>query len=112
MKAKLSVTLDESLVALVDAAPGATRSAKLESVLRRYREVRRELDLRKALAEATPGDPGDPGGPGDNDRLESDSWRRVMQEAMWNPSGEATSGPSRSRRSRSRGRRSSSRSIR
>ena len=109
MKAKLSVTLDESLVALVDAAPGATRSAKLESVLRRYRDVRRELDLRKALAEATPGDPGDPG---DNDRLESDAWRRVMQEAMWNPSGEATSGPSRSRRSRSRGRRSSSRSIR
>ena len=33
MKAKLSLTLDEALVAFVDAEPAATRSEKIESVL-------------------------------------------------------------------------------
>jgi len=96
MKSKLSVTLDEGLVAFVDAEPGATRSEKIESVLRRYRDVRRDLQLRAALAAAndTP-----------NDRRETESWQRVMQEAMWRESVAATSGPSPSRPSRSRGRR-------
>ena len=39
------------------------------------------------------------------DRIETDAWRRIMQEAMWRESGAATSGRSRSRRSRNRGRR-------
>ena len=96
VKAKLSVTLDESLVAFVDAEPGETRSEKIESVLRRYRAVQRELKLREQLAafSAT-----------ESDDSETDAWRRVMQEAMWRESGAAKSGRSLSRRSRSRGRR-------
>jgi hypothetical protein len=94
MKAKLSLTLDEGLVAFVDAEPGATRSEKIESVLRRYRDVQRDLRLRKALAAFKETD---------DDRVETETWGRVMQEAMWRESGAATSGRSRSRRSRSRG---------
>lgn len=96
MKAKVSLTLDEGLVAFVDAAPGANRSEKIESVLRRYRDVQRDLRLREALAAF---------GETEGDGAETEAWRRVMQEAMWKESGAATSGPSRSRRSRSRGRR-------
>jgi hypothetical protein len=96
VKAKLSLTLDEELLAFVDAEPGTTRSAKIESVLRRYRDVRRDLQLREALTAF-----GETAG----DRLETESWQRIMQEAMWRESGAATSGRSRSRRSRSRGRR-------
>ena len=96
MKAKLSLTIDEGLVAFVDAEPGATRSEKIESVLRRYRDVRHDLRLREELAAF---------GETDDDRVETEAWRRIMQEAMWTQSGAATSGRSRSRRSRSRGRR-------
>jgi hypothetical protein len=96
MKAKLSLTLEESLVAFVDAEPGATRSEKVETVLRRYREVQRDLKLRDELAAFN--DTSD-------DRSETAAWQRVMQEAMWRESGAATSGLSRSRRRRSRGRR-------
>ena len=94
MKAKLSLTLDEGLVAFVDAEPGATRSEKIESVLRRYRDVRRDLRLREALTAF---------GEIADDRAETETWGRIMQEAMWTESGAATSGRSRSRRSRSRG---------
>lgn len=102
MKAKLSLTLDEALVAFVDTEPGATRSEKIESVLRRYRDVRRDLRLREELTAF---------GETADDRVEADAWRRIMQEAqeaqeaMWRESGAATSGRSRSRRSRSRGQR-------
>lgn len=99
MKAKVSLTLDEALVAFVDAEPGATRSEKIESVLRRYRDVRRDLRLREELTAF---------GETADDRVEADAWRRIMQEAqeaMWRESGAATSGRSRSPRSRSRGRR-------
>ena len=94
MKAKLSLTIDEGLVAFVDAEPGATRSEKIESVLRRYRDVRRDLRLREELTafdEIA------------DDRIETETWGRMMQEAMWRESGAGTSGRSRSRRSRSRG---------
>jgi hypothetical protein len=96
MKAKLSLTLDEALVAFVDAEPGATRSEKIESVLRRYREVQRDLTLRQALADSAPMT---------EDRAETEAWQRVMTEAAWRESAAAISGPSRSRRSRSHGRR-------
>jgi hypothetical protein len=94
MKAKLSLTLDEALVAFVDAEPGATRSEKIESVLRRYRDVQRDLRLREELTAV---------GQTDDDRVETETWGRIMQEAMWRESGAATSGRSRSRRSRSQG---------
>jgi hypothetical protein len=96
LKAKLSLTLDDALVAFIDAEPGANRSEKVEAMLRRYQEVQRDLTLRRELAafNETP-----------DDRSEAEAWQRVMQEAMWRESAAATSGPSRSRRSRSRGRR-------
>ena len=96
MKAKISLTLDEALLAFVDTQPGATRSQKIEDALRRYRDAWQDLRLREELAEHDSEE---------GDAAESAAWRRVMQEAMWKKSDEATSGPSPSRRSRSRARR-------
>ncbi len=96
MKAKLSVTLDDELVAFIDREPGATRSQKIESALRRYRTVQLELKLRHELAAFD-----EP----ESDRFETEAWQSAMQEAMWRESGAAISGPSHSRRSRSRDRR-------
>ncbi len=94
MKSKLSLTLDEGLVAFVDREPGATRSEKIESVLRRFRDVQRDLLLREELRAF---------GTTDDDNREHDVWVRMMQEGMWKESGAATSGRSPSRGSRSRG---------
>jgi hypothetical protein len=96
MKAKLSLTLDEGLVAFIDGEPGATRSEKIEAVLRRYRDVQRDLRLREELAAFSQTV---------EDRIETETWGRIMQEALWRGSGAATSGRSRSRRSPSRDRR-------
>jgi hypothetical protein len=96
MKAKVSLTLDDALVAFVDAQPGATRSQKIEDALRRYREAWQDLRLREELAAYNAND---------EDAAEANAWRSVMQEAMWRESEGATSGPSPSRRSRSRARR-------
>ena len=96
MKAKVSLTLDDALVAFVDSQPGATRSEKVEAALRRYRDAWRDMKLREELAAYNSGEA---------DRLESEEWLRLMQEGMWRESGAVTSGRSRSRRSRSRARR-------
>ena len=96
MKAKVSLTLDDALVEFVDSQPGATRSQKVEAALRRYRDAWRDRQLREELAAFG----------AKEDDAETAAWRGVMQEAMWRESAVATSGPSRSRRSRSRGRRS------
>ncbi len=96
MKAKVSLTLDDALVAFVDAQPGATRSEKVEAALRRYRHAWEDMKLREELAAFN--------APAD-DRAEADAWRGAMQEGMWRESAAATSGPSRSRRSRSRAQR-------
>jgi hypothetical protein len=96
VKTKLSVTLDEALVSFVDSQPGESRSEKIEAMLRRYREARRDAQLRRQLAAFDPSA---------DDEAESAAWRRVMEESQWTESAGATSGPSRSPRSRSRGRR-------
>ena len=96
MKAKLSLTLDESLVAFVDSEPGESRSEKIESMVRRYREAREDLVLRQELAAHDAST---------TDDAESAAWRQVMEGSQWNESAVATSGRSRSPRSRSRGRR-------
>jgi hypothetical protein len=96
LKAKVSLTLDDALVAFVDAQPGATRSEKVETALRRYRDAWRDLKLREELAAW---------GESEDDRAEGAAWARVMQESMWRESEGATSGRSRSRRTRSRVRR-------
>jgi hypothetical protein len=95
VKTKLSVTLDETLVGFIDAEPGDTRSEKLESIVRRYRQVKKDSLLREQLAHFN----------ADDDDAEAEAWRRTMEEAQWNESDAATFGPSRSQRSRSRGRR-------
>ena len=96
MKSKVSLTLDGSLLDFLDEQPGATRSEKVETALRRYRDAWTDMRLREELAvyNAT-----------EDDAAETAAWRSVMQEAMWNESSGATSGRSRSRRSRSRVRR-------
>jgi hypothetical protein len=96
MKIKLSVTLDDSLLRFVDSESGASRSEKIETIVRRYRDARRDADLRRELAEfnAT-----------SSDDAEIEAWRQVMEASAWSESDGATSGPSRSRRSRNRGRR-------
>jgi hypothetical protein len=48
----------------------------------------------------------------DDERAESEAWRRTFEEDRWNESREETSGPSSSSPTRSRGRRSSSASTR
>jgi hypothetical protein len=96
VKAKVSLTLDDALVAFVDAQPGTTRSQKIETALRRYRDAWRDLKLREELASF---------GSEEGDTAETAAWSRVMQEGMWRESDGATSGPSRSRRTRSRARR-------
>jgi len=74
-KEKLSLTVDRPLVRFLDSLPGDSRSAKLDLVLRRYRRVRAEAELRRALAAASVEEA---------ERLESDAWRRTMQEDPWN----------------------------
>jgi len=96
MKAKLSLTLDDVLVAFIDTQPGATRSERVEGALRRYRDAWRDMKLREQLATYTAAE---------DDIAETDAWHNVLQEAAWKESDVATSGPSRSRRSRSRARR-------
>jgi metal-responsive CopG/Arc/MetJ family transcriptional regulator len=96
VKAKLSLTLDETLVAFVDAEPGESRSEKIESIVRRYRDARRDAALRRELAAFNASA---------DDESESAAWRQVMEASQWTESAAATSGPSPSRRSRSRGRR-------
>ena len=85
MKEKLSVTLDVSLVRFLDRLPGSSRSAKLERVLRHFKEIREELALRRALAKA---------GEDVAERAESEAWVRTMERDQWNESDEATSGQS------------------
>jgi len=98
VKAKVSLTLDDALLAFVDKQPGATRSEKVEAALRRYRDAWHDMKLREELAAYNAAER-------DTDRAETVAWRDVMQEAMWRESDAATSGLSNYRRSRSRARR-------
>ena len=102
-KEKLSLTVERPLVRFLDTLPGPSRSAKLEHVLRRYRRAAADAELRRALAAAREDD---------DERLESEAWRRTFEEDRWNESRAEKSGPSSSPPTRSRGRRSSSASTR
>ncbi len=74
MKIKLSVTIDEGLVSFVDSAPGQSRSDKIESILRRYRDALRDVELRKDLAAFNAAE---------GDTAEDDAWRQVMEASIW-----------------------------
>jgi metal-responsive CopG/Arc/MetJ family transcriptional regulator len=77
VKAKLSLTLDDELVAFVDRQPGATRSEKVEAALRRYRSAWHDMKLREDLAAFNALE----------DHADTAAWRGVMQEVMWSESG-------------------------
>ena len=74
MKGKLSVTLDQPLVRFLDSLPGESRSAKLERVLRGYRQVYQEAALRRALSAAREDDA---------ERLERLAWLRTIEADQW-----------------------------
>lgn len=95
MKAKLSLTLDAGLVNFIDALDGESRSAKIERVLRQFRSVREDRELRRALAGASISD---------DEQREHDAWLRTMERDQWTRSNEATSGRSRSSGTLSRAR--------
>ncbi|MEE8613555.1 MAG: hypothetical protein V3S85_05375 [Nitrospirales bacterium] len=83
MKKKLSVTVEQSLVQFLDSLPGQSRSEKLEKVLRRFKEVSEDLDLRHALSRQCPSA---------NDREEHEAWVRTMEHDQWSESAGAISG--------------------
>jgi len=74
MKAKLSATIDESLLTFLDSLPGKTRSAKLEHALISFRRIEDDRQLRKELAEYVEDD---------EERLEREAWERTRMEVMW-----------------------------
>jgi len=74
MKAKLSATVDEPLVEYLDSLPGRTRSEKLELVLRRYRELQKELELREQLAAYYEDE---------SERRDREAWELAVAEAQW-----------------------------
>lgn len=74
MKGKLSATVDQPLLEFLDSLPGRTRSDKLERVLRRVRELERDLELRRQLGQAYDDE---------DERLAGEVWERTVSEAMW-----------------------------
>ena len=75
MKAKLSATVDEPLLEFLDSLPGKTRSAKLERLLVKFRQVEEEMSLRKQLGQYHEEE---------EERIERETWERTMAEAIWN----------------------------
>lgn len=74
MKEKLSVTVDRPLVQFLDSLPGDSRSHKLEQVLRRFKEVSEDLELRRALAAHKDSK---------EEQRAHEAWLRMAEEAMW-----------------------------
>ena len=74
MKSKISVTIDQSLLAFLDSLPGDSRSEKVEGAVRKIKKVAEEKDLRVQL-----------GGYHEDDaeRVERELWENTIAEAMW-----------------------------
>jgi hypothetical protein len=83
LKAKLSVTVDETLLEFLDRAPGPTRSAKLEGILRRFRAIAEDLALRRALTAHREVEA---------ERIEREAWERTMESDQWREFAAAKSG--------------------
>ena len=75
MKAKLSVMVEESLLAFLDSLPGRSRSEKLERVLVRFKRCVDDNRLREQLAGYREEE---------DERHEQEAWERTFDEAMWN----------------------------
>lgn len=74
MKTKLSATVEAPLVEYLDSLPGETRSEKLEMVIRRYRQLQEEIDLRVELAAQYEDE---------EERREREDWELIVAEAQW-----------------------------
>jgi len=74
MKEKLSVTMDRPLVRFLDSLPGDSRSQKLEQVLRRFKDVTDDLELRRALAAHKDSE---------EEQRAHTALRDLMEEAAW-----------------------------
>jgi hypothetical protein len=74
MKAKISTTIEASLLRFLDSLPGDNRSEKLERILARFKQVSEEKELRRKLVAFREDD---------EERLERELWERTMAEAMW-----------------------------
>jgi len=74
MKAKLSATVEEPLLQFLDSLPGRTRSEKLEVVLKRYKRLQEELELREELSVYYEDE---------DERREREAWELAVAEAMW-----------------------------
>lgn len=74
MKEKLSVTMERPLVRFLDSLPGDSRSQKLEQVLRRFKEVADDVELRRALAAHKDSD---------EEQRAHAALRDLMEEAAW-----------------------------
>lgn len=74
MKTKLSATVEAPLVEYLDSLPGDTRSEKLERLIRRYRALQEEVDLRAELAGIYEDDA---------ERSEREDWELIVAEAQW-----------------------------
>ena len=74
MKAKLSATVEQALLAYLDSLPGETRSEKLERVLSRYKELQDELDLREQLASYYEDEA---------ERRDREAWELTVAESQW-----------------------------
>ncbi len=86
MKVKLFATVDAPLVEYLDSLPGQTRSEKLELVIRRYRELQDEIDLRIELAAQYESQDG---------RREREDWELIVAEAQWREGARTGPDPSR-----------------
>ena len=85
MKDKLSVTLDRALVQYLDRLPGSSRSAKLERILRNFRKMAEDMQLRRALAKVREDAA---------ERSEREAWTRTMEQDQWRQFEEVISGRS------------------
>ena len=74
MKGKLSATVEQPLIDYLDSLPGETRSEKLERVLRRYKKLQEELDLREQLSAYYEDE---------EERQDRDAWELTVAESQW-----------------------------
>ena len=74
MKQKLSATVEKPLIKYLDSLPGKTRSAKLERLIAKFKQIGEEKDLRRELAQYQEDD---------EERLERETWERTMEEGIW-----------------------------
>ena len=74
MKQKLSATVEKPLLKYLDSLPGKSRSAKLERILSKFKQVDEEKRLRRLLGEYREDQ---------EEQAEREAWKRAFEEGMW-----------------------------